>query len=380
MQAVGAIGQFVSVEEFGEDGLRSMSTATVRLGPPPELHRFTTAADERAWVFEQLDPDDEDLDATAILLDSNHACDEWVAAIGEAGIGAVRLADYHGRPTPGVKVGTLHRAKGLEFKTVYIPALGAGFGMTSRLNADELIGKGSLLYAAMSRARDRLILSHHGEPSDFLESAVRHLDVVDHRTLEDDGGMAEPDPLQLALEKMLGPGAAFRDGQREAIEAVVRGERSLVVQRTGWGKSLVYLLATRMLRDRGRGPTLVISPLLSLMRNQLACRGHPRSARSHHQLREHRRVGGSEKRPCRRAARCAARLARAARQPRLRHGDPAVDPRRDRPLRRRRGPLHLRLGSRLPARLPPDPPDHRRAPAAHPAARDHRDGQRPRRR
>ncbi len=77
------------------------------------------------------------------------------------------------------------------------------------------------------------------------------------------------DPLQPLLVRMLGPGAEFRDGQREAIEAVLRGERTLVVQRTGWGKSIVYWMATRVLRDRGRGPTLVISPLLSLMRNQI---------------------------------------------------------------------------------------------------------------
>ena len=77
------------------------------------------------------------------------------------------------------------------------------------------------------------------------------------------------DTLRPILERMFGVGAAFRDGQREAIEAVLRGERTLVVQRTGWGKSLVYWLATRVLRDRGRGPTLVISPLLSLMRNQI---------------------------------------------------------------------------------------------------------------
>ena len=83
----------------------------------------------------------------------------------------------------------------------------------------------------------------------------------------------ERDPLQPLLEQMLGPGAEFRDGQREAIEAVLRGERTLVVERTGWGKSLVYWLATRVLRDRGRGPTLVISPLLSLMRNQIAAAG-----------------------------------------------------------------------------------------------------------
>ena len=77
--------------------------------------------------------------------------------------------------------------------------------------------------------------------------------------------------LQRHLEAMLGPGAAFRAGQREAIEAVVAdGRRALVVQRTGWGKSLVYWIATRVRRDTGHGPTLIVSPLLSLMRNQIA--------------------------------------------------------------------------------------------------------------
>ena len=79
------------------------------------------------------------------------------------------------------------------------------------------------------------------------------------------------DPLDGHLATMLGPAATFRDGQREAIEAVARdGRRALVVQRTGWGKSLVYWIATRVRRDEGRGPTLIISPLLSLMRNQIA--------------------------------------------------------------------------------------------------------------
>ncbi len=69
---------------------------------------------------------------------------------------------------------------------------------------------------------------------------------------------------------MLGPDAAFRDGQWEAIESVLdRGSRTLVVQRTGWGKSLVYFLATRLLRERGAGPTLLISPLLALMSDQI---------------------------------------------------------------------------------------------------------------
>ncbi len=69
---------------------------------------------------------------------------------------------------------------------------------------------------------------------------------------------------------MLGPGAAFRPGQLEAIRALsAEGGRVLVVQRTGWGKSAVYLIATRLLRGDGRGPTLLVSPLLALMRNQI---------------------------------------------------------------------------------------------------------------
>jgi ATP-dependent DNA helicase RecQ len=72
------------------------------------------------------------------------------------------------------------------------------------------------------------------------------------------------------LRQMLGGDACFREGQFEAIEELVaRRGRILVVQKTGWGKSIVYFIATRMLRDQGRGPTLLISPLLSLMRNQL---------------------------------------------------------------------------------------------------------------
>ena len=64
--------------------------------------------------------------------------------------------------------------------------------------------------------------------------------------------------------------AGFRDGQWEAIDALVnRRERLLLVQRTGWGKSAVYFVATRMLRDRGSGATLIVSPLLALMRNQI---------------------------------------------------------------------------------------------------------------
>src|SRR5438270_813875 len=67
------------------------------------------------------------------------------------------------------------------------------------------------------------------------------------------------------------PTATFREGQEQAIRHVVEGRgRLLVVQKTGWGKSFVYFIATKLLRDSGAGPALLISPLLALMRNQIA--------------------------------------------------------------------------------------------------------------
>lgn len=72
------------------------------------------------------------------------------------------------------------------------------------------------------------------------------------------------------LSELVGKPADFHDGQFESIEAIVDGRRGLVVQRTGWGKSAVYFVATALLRRRGAGPTLIISPLLALMADQVA--------------------------------------------------------------------------------------------------------------
>lgn len=75
-----------------------------------------------------------------------------------------------------------------------------------------------------------------------------------------------------ALRDLVGrPDADFHEGQYEAVEALVDGRRrALVVQRTGWGKSAVYFVATLLLRRRGGGPTVLVSPLLALMRDQIA--------------------------------------------------------------------------------------------------------------
>ena len=72
------------------------------------------------------------------------------------------------------------------------------------------------------------------------------------------------------LQRLAGPDATFREHQLEAIADLVEDRaRVLCVQRTGWGKSAVYFVATALLREAGAGPTLIVSPLLALMRNQI---------------------------------------------------------------------------------------------------------------
>ena len=99
--------------------------------------------------------------------------------------------------------------------------------------------------------------------------------------------MATIDEKALALLRRLTgeAGAEFRPHQLEAIQALVRArKRVLLVQRTGWGKSAVYFIATRLLRDQGAGPTLLVSPLLALMRNQIEAAGtYGRTSRHYQQ-------------------------------------------------------------------------------------------------
>ncbi|WP_458319170.1 RecQ family ATP-dependent DNA helicase [Mycolicibacterium brisbanense] len=83
--------------------------------------------------------------------------------------------------------------------------------------------------------------------------------------------MATREQAQRILEQLAGPAAVLRDDQWTAIEAlVVQRRQALVVQRTGWGKSAVYFIAAKLLRSSGLGPTVIVSPLLALMRNQVA--------------------------------------------------------------------------------------------------------------
>lgn len=76
--------------------------------------------------------------------------------------------------------------------------------------------------------------------------------------------------LELLRKSLQNPAVNFRENQWEAIDLVVNQKKKLlVVERTGWGKSSVYFISTKILRDQGKGPTIIISPLLALMRNQI---------------------------------------------------------------------------------------------------------------
>ena len=173
-----------------------------------------------------------------------------------------------------------------------------------------------------------------------------------------------------------GPDARPREDQLRAVEELVEHRsRVLVVQATGWGKSAVYWAATAALRELGIGPTLVVSPLLALMRDQIAAasRAGLRAAT----INSTNVDEWSEvlRRPALREARRAAHFPGAARQSRLRR--PAAGPaRRVRPAGDRRGALRLRLGLRLPARLPAAHPDPAATGAGHARAGHHRHGQR----
>jgi ATP-dependent DNA helicase RecQ len=89
--------------------------------------------------------------------------------------------------------------------------------------------------------------------------------------MADDTSAELRERAEACLRELAGDHARLREDQWAAIRAlVVERRRALVVQRTGWGKSAVYFVATALLRERGAGPTVIVSPLLALMRNQIA--------------------------------------------------------------------------------------------------------------
>lgn len=139
-------------------------------------------------------------------------------------------------------------------------------------------GDGMAWGVSSTDARDGMAAqdsSHSGAPAALpsVTADVGDHDVVAHAT--NSGMPVAAEDLQEHATSLLRAltgheDARFRDDQWHAIERlVVHSERVLVVQRTGWGKSAVYFVATALLREQGHGPTVIISPLLALMRDQI---------------------------------------------------------------------------------------------------------------
>ena len=138
------------------------------------------------------------------------------------------------------------------------------------LNSGYVTPKGTLVKITGYDSDDRSILVKRLDTGEenlpLKENQLHQLKPVSELTSQELKKVALQ-PLRLATGKN---NAEFQDDQWEAIEGLVRGRsRQLVVQRTGWGKSMVYFLSTLLLRLQGRGCTLLISPLLALMRNQI---------------------------------------------------------------------------------------------------------------
>ena len=182
------------------------------------------------------------------------------------------------------------------------------------------------------------------------------------------------------LRELAGPGAAFREHQLEAVrDLVVDRARVLCVQRTGWGKSAVYFLATALLREARRRPDA--DRLAAAGADAQPDRGGraARDPRAHDQLDQPRRVG-------RGAASCSPADAvdlllispERLNNPTVPRRDAAAVRRARRAAGGRRGALHLRLGPRLPARLPAHRRHARAAARGRRGAVHDRDGQRPR--
>jgi ATP-dependent DNA helicase RecQ len=110
-----------------------------------------------------------------------------------------------------------------------------------------------------------------GSPSGWLHTPCGTVGgLVHHGVVTTSTGPDLRERAEAVLATLAGPAARLRDDQWAAVRALVQERRrALVVQRTGWGKSAVYFVATALLRAQGAGPTVIVSPLLALMRNQI---------------------------------------------------------------------------------------------------------------
>jgi mRNA-degrading endonuclease RelE of RelBE toxin-antitoxin system len=172
--AVMAGHPFDDLEDEAHDGRRSVTW--VRDGEPPLLRGFADPDDERRFVVADIaaraDAGEVGLGDVAVFCTRTADVKAMLTMLKQRRIPAQDLTAYKGRTTRAVKVGTYHRAKGLEFKEVYLPHVNAGL-LPPALSATADTGEAEELarrrfFVGMTRARDRLVITWSGERSGFL--------------------------------------------------------------------------------------------------------------------------------------------------------------------------------------------------------------------
>jgi superfamily I DNA/RNA helicase len=175
LEWIGRLGRLLSADDFGADGLGTVAVRAVRDGNPPTVRRFETREEQASRIAELLRTrPSERLDSTAVLLPTNSTAREWRRTLKDLGIRTTLLEEYDGTPTPGVKVGTYSRSKGLEFVSVFLPDVAEGtFPSVPIDHLDEYLLQGSWFYIAMARARDELVITYVGEASYLIQEMIR---------------------------------------------------------------------------------------------------------------------------------------------------------------------------------------------------------------
>jgi superfamily I DNA/RNA helicase len=189
IDAAMAVAGSEDVEDLDEEYRRDDGTADAgRSGAPVELLAARDPESELDAVIDRLrellDRDDPlGPGDVAVCCSTNRQAKAARRVLESAGFGCQELADYDGQPNHLVKVGTHHRAKGLEFKVVFLPGLTDGAfphpqqpGMDDREYADQRALDLSALFVAMTRARDRLVLACGGTPSPVLAPVLDRLE------------------------------------------------------------------------------------------------------------------------------------------------------------------------------------------------------------
>lgn len=155
-------------------------TRSLLSGPDPDLcghDRWadeirTTVAQVRSWTASGLEPGD-----IAVFTRTNQLAEEVAAALSAEQIPVLRLGREATLTEPGVRIGSMHRAKGLEFKAVLVAGVSTSYlphprslqNVTDPKDQEEVVEQERrLLYVAMTRARDELVVTWSGEPSQFL--------------------------------------------------------------------------------------------------------------------------------------------------------------------------------------------------------------------